>query len=401
MTIKGSGNDHSARVGNPKGTASVNHIRRVSDSGCDGERSVRSTGPPPLCPDRPGHGSRKRQRDPGSLPTAPRRHEDASARARSHDSGGHACGEPSPLDQEEPSWVMPWERQPSWMYLPHLLDRAEDRQRDKAGEQRPEVERSSGSGGGNVGMDRELQMHAAEGATRGGQAGDGSAGHAIRGQRAVPGPEDAESRGGEVDGAAHAAAQIRGPLTEPGARRGGGPAATAQQRLDARNAHLSISLAQHADRVRKRRQECPNAGVGPTPGERVAALRRRIAEKRLRGQAHDAAVEVGGGSTSAPGVDEQSREEPTAWSNEDPHKIHLCMDLEANVTRIRIDTAGGGGSGRREMGAGSRDMTLDSGACGDGQSAGAGVAAVRAETAADWAADHVAWHTSSLGSGAG
>ncbi len=53
---------------------------------------------------------------------------------------------------------MPWERQPSWMYLPHLLDRAEDRQRDKAGEQRPEGERSSGSGGGNVGMDRELPM---------------------------------------------------------------------------------------------------------------------------------------------------------------------------------------------------------------------------------------------------
>ncbi len=307
-----------------------------------------------------------------------------------------------PSDQDARDWVMPWERQPSWLYLPHLLDRAEDSQRDRVEERPPEGESSRSSTDGNVDMGRELQVHAAEDATRGSKTGVGSAGHAIRGQRDVPGTEGMASRSREVGGAAPAPTQIRGPLTEPGARSGrGGATATPQQRLNARNAHLSISLAQHADRVRKRQQECLNEEVGPTPAERVAALRRRIAEKSLRSQAHDDAGRVDGDSGSSHGVGAISRAVPTSWSNEDPHKIHLCMDSEENVARIHDGTAGGGGRGGRHKGAGNRNATLVSAACGDGRCAGDGNNADRAVTAADWAAVQVAWHTSSLGQGAG
>ncbi len=402
MIIKGSEIDQSTRVGSPMGTASDKHIRRVSSSGYDGERSFQSTVTPAPRLDRPGHGSCKRRRGPAYTTTAPRRHEDAPERARSHGSGGHACDVPSPFEQEEQRWVMPWERQPSWMYLPHLLDSDGAGKQDKGEEQSPEGGRSDNSGGGNDGMDHDRRIHIAAAAWRGDEDGDASAGHAIRGQRAVPGPVNAGRRRDEVGGAAQEATRIRGPLTEPGARGSGGAAATAQQRLDARNAHLSISLAQHADRVRKRRLECPNAGAGPTPGERVAALRRRIEERRMRGgQAHNMAADVGGGSCSATGIDEQSRAEAATWSNEDPYKIHQCMDLEANVIGIRNDTAGDGGRGRRDSGAGSRDEALDSAACGDGRSTRVDDAAVGAETAAEWAAGHVAWHTNAQGNGAG
>ncbi len=401
MMVRGSGNADSGGVGEPMGPVSESDTPRISNSGRDGELSDPSIVPPPPRPDRRGRGCQRRQRDPERLPTGPQRHGDASARAQSDGVSGQTRGGLNPMGEEESSWVMPWERQPSWMYLPHLLDRAEDHQRDGAEEQQPEGARSSSSGWGNVDMNRGQRPPGAEAATRGGRAGDGSAGHAIRGQLTVPGPESGTRRSGEADGAVLTMEEIRGPPTEPGAQGGGGARARAQQRLEARNAHLSISLAQHADRVRKRRQECPNAGEGPTPSERVAALRRRIEEKRMRGQAHSAALDVGGGTSSVPGMDEQSREEPTAWSNEDPHKIHFCMNLEADVTRIRMDTAGGGGGGRREMGEGQRDGALDSHARGDGRSVGAGGAAVWVETAADWAANHVAWHTSSRGSGAG
>ncbi len=120
----------------------------------------------------------------------------------------------------------------------------------------------------------------------------------------------------------------------------------------------------------------------------------------MRDNAQMAAEDAGGGRGGEPGMEERSREEPTTWSNEDPHKIHLCMRAEANVSGIRMDTAGNGGGAERGGGAGRHAEMLDSDACGDRQSEVAGGAAVGVETAAERAACHVAWHTSSRASGA-
>lgn len=323
------------------------------------------------------------------------------AGVQSEEVGDHACGEEGTTDGGKSTWVMPWERQPSWMYLPHLLDRAEAEQRNGAEEQQPAGASSGDGASGSVAIGSGSQSHGADRTARDDRAGDGCAEHAIRGQRMMPGPEAEVRRNAEGDGAATARTVIRGPPTEPGARNGGGARATAQQRLEARNAHLSISLAQHAERVSKRLRENPMAGGGPTPSERVAALRRRIEERRMRGQTLEAASDLGGGQSSAHRMEEQGRESPTAWSNEDPDKIHQCMRVGSNVIGIRMDTAGGGGGAGRGGGAGCRGAMMESVARGGGRSSGAGGAAVGVETAADWAAGHVAWHTSSRANGAG
>jgi hypothetical protein len=390
--------------GEPLGPVYEGNVHRICSNVRDGEPANPSAVPPSPRPDRRGRRGRQKQGDPECLPAGPQRREGASALARPEGKSDQACAEIGPIniDMEGTRWVMPWERQPSWMYLPHLLDRAEGYRQGGAEDHRPEGASGSSSGWGSVGANRGLQPHGAEGATSGGPAGEGPGGHAIRGQPTVPGPENAVRRSGEADGAVPTTEEIRGLPMEPGAQGGGGARTRAQQRLEARNAHLSISLAQHADRVRKRRQQCPNAGEGPTPSERVAALKRRIEEKRMRGQAHSATSGVGVGTSNVSGMEEQSRQEPAVRSNEDPNKIHYCMNLGADVIGIQMDTAGGGGGGRRRGAAdGCSNGTLDSAARGGGQSAAAGGAAVPVETAAVRAAYHVAWHTSSGSNDAG
>ncbi len=72
---------------------------------------------------------------------------------------------------------------------------------------------------------------------------------------------------------------------------------SAQSRLDARNAHLAISLADHAERVARRGDE----GSRPTTitaAERLAALRRRVAEKQAAGTGSGSAA---GGRTADDG----------------------------------------------------------------------------------------------------
>ncbi len=376
LILNRSGTVQSTRVGTPEDATSSKRVSRGGASGSEAEWSAQNSLPPALRPDRPGHRSCKRRR------AAPR------------GSAPSASGAPSPFEQEERTWVMPWERQPSWLYLPHLLDRDTVGQQDGGETQAHDGVDNVNSRGDDQSLGHARGGHLAAAETRGDGAGGASVRRAISGRHAPPGPVHVASRGDEVGGAAVGTARIRGPLTEPGPRCSGGSAATAQQRLNARNAHLGISLAQHAERVRKRNLECPNAGAGPTPAERIAALRRRIEERRMHGgPAHNVAEDAGSASCGAAGIDKHGRAEAARWSNEDPYKIHQCTNNEDSVYGIRDDTAGGGGRGGRDLGAGSSHGAQESFARGDGHNSGADGVAVSAMTAAEWAAGHVAWHT--------
>ncbi len=95
----------------------------------------------------------------------------------------------------------------------------------------------------------------------------GSCVHAIKGQSNLPGPGD---------GAARSLVQVRDGGSGAG---GAGPRVTAQERLDARNAHLRQSLRDHAERVA--RADSRGRGQAPvvTAAERLAALRSRVAAR--------------------------------------------------------------------------------------------------------------------------
>ncbi len=55
-------------------------------------------------------------------------------------------------------------------------------------------------------------------------------------------------------------------------------------RLAARNSHLMISLADHAERVSKRRMSNPLEAATPSAADRMAALRRRILGRAAEAQ---------------------------------------------------------------------------------------------------------------------
>ncbi len=120
----------------------------------------------------------------------------------------------------EEEYLPAWLRTPSWLYLPHLVPPA-------------------------------TIIHAEGEAGQGGDAGDDARAHAAR---------------------------IRGRGTSPGTRRPT-PLDRAREKLAARNAHLARSLSDHAERVAKRRAQGNSSTPPVTPAERMAALRRRLADR--------------------------------------------------------------------------------------------------------------------------
>ncbi len=100
---------------------------------------------------------------------------------------------------------------------------------------------------------------------RRGDAGD----DAIRGRRASPGASDANTAG------AGAASRIRGQPQVPGTPSTSGIAA-AQRRLRDSQAHIAISLNDHAERVAAKRERQGGREEGATAAQRLEALRRRI-----------------------------------------------------------------------------------------------------------------------------
>ncbi len=118
--------------------------------------------------------------------------------------------------------------------------------------------------------------------------GERPAGAAIRGRDDPPGPNVANDTS---DPRAAAAARIRGHDPVPGTA-GGDALSRARQRLAARHSLLAQSLADHAERVDRRSRDGGRVQQ-PTAAERMAALRRRLAERQAAYD-HGASVEVDG-----------------------------------------------------------------------------------------------------------
>ncbi len=246
--------------------------------------------------------------------------------------------EPDGVDQLD-GWVMPWMRTPAWMYLPHLADGA------------------GGAGGGVAGP---LDAHAAasgasHGPTRSSSPRDAGP--------TMPGDQLAER--GEIQGREHApgraltvgsqTAAIRGPTDGLGPRCTDAQA-RAQERLDDRNWRLRRSLDDHGDRVRRKRELQQQAQCGPSPSERMAALRRRVASRSSRMRAEGVDETLPRGTTAegshhgrrdergedvdagivAPATGGETSVDPSSGSNED-RKIHQ-LQVHGGRDRIR-DTA--------------------------------------------------------------
>ncbi len=165
---------------------------------------------------------------------------------------------------------------------------------------------------------------------------------------------------GSRDGVQHLEPAIRGPTDGPGPR-GEGAQHRAQARLDAKNCHLLRSFEDHADRVRKRRASDLLADTGPSAAERLAALRRRIADKSA---GHRVVAEVGSvqqqecgqgrggvraqaaeGSRASPNASADALDDNSAWSIED-RKIHQeVVHDEFGCTACSSRSSGEGASG--------------------------------------------------------
>ncbi len=198
-----------------------------------------------------------------------------------------------PGDDAHGGWIMPWQRPPAWLYLSHQeggVDRMQVKRR-RTEDQEPcpnSVEGEDASG--FVDDSRHGGVDQADGGV-----------HTIRGRSPSPGPSGRTSGCGRSAAGDATASGINGPSIGPGARVNDG-LSRAQLQLDARNAHLRRSLNDHRDRVERRRAEVGDTASGPTPAERLAAIRRRVAGRASssgatlpESAARDPSLDYGGG----------------------------------------------------------------------------------------------------------
>ncbi len=315
-----------------------------------------------------------------------------------------------------------WSRPPSWLYLPSqgVLGNGVDISD-------MDLHAPSNIGGGGIGAAADADMRRTDneaaqpaptwtrddpageeaGIVTHLEAGDARGQGRIRGRGAAPGKrggahsavDAAQTLGGHGRGVA----PIRGHSEVPGPRgNGAGTADTddadaknvarawkAQRRLDAKNAHLAASLHAHAERVLKR-DAAGDRPSAPSPAERLAALRRRIAGKTLGG---------GGGGFGAEEVVRNEKQQ--------------AIDTAGDAT----PETGGSSQGSQAMGtnevlnihhlrARGREFTVTT-ACADGSNPGeealrrSAVGATVAEPRGQGNGDHaraaaasaVAWHT--------
>ncbi len=227
-----------------------------------------------------------------------------------------------------------------WMYLPHLDDKSDAERNERAKRRRTAAEqerlgekctdaeemgehrmprRSVGDGHAEATMRAagDAAARAGVGATRqtrqweesqipsqhGALVDPDKPLQGIRGRGQPPGPARASQATTASGSGEHRLAQIRGPVNGPGTR----DARTRQreqERLEARNSHLQQSLADHAERVRKRRSESQPAEGTPSAKERLEAIRRRLAERRHVNAANEQQGDFGGGADAEPAMHE-------------------------------------------------------------------------------------------------
>ncbi len=168
---------------------------------------------------------------------------------------------------------MPWMRPPSWLYPPpHIYHGTDDGTQDSEAKRRRQQtagpDDAEAIGGNAIAVEWPTLAAATQSARHDG----------IRGRGPTPGAQS--SNAVQTDA-------IRGPVDGPGAHQQDGRLSGAQQKLALRNWHLRISLEHHAERVNNKRNRAQGGSGGPTATERLAALRRRIAD-RAEGRHADA-----------------------------------------------------------------------------------------------------------------
>ncbi len=256
-----------------------------------------------------------------ATPAGRRRQRDADRDQRPVHIGGAPVPNPAAEPQQNTAaaecdlagWAAPWMKPPWWLYPPPRAhgDAEDDDQRSEAKRPRrpradcddtevadatraaagmPAVGYSSAAASSSL----DARAAAARPATPTSTSIAATPGALMAERPAVAlgghGGQHAQIRGrGTTPGAGSPAAvqvaEIRGPDGGPGPRQqdGGGRASAAQKRLDLRNWKLRTSMAQHAERVENKRQRMQGDPTGPTAAERMAAVRRRVAN-RLEGQ---------------------------------------------------------------------------------------------------------------------
>jgi hypothetical protein len=373
---------NSDRVSNERGD-------RTHHSGAAG-RGVKRTAPSPC---RPALDPPPRQRARGP-PSACDRH------------GGGGGGHPARRRFEQQAalgdtptamseWLMPWERRPCWEYLPHLGEASADVQQayacDAARREPSDVPAdhgtavrcdvvSAGSGQDNAGPTRGpspcAQIAAIADDPR--SRGDG-----IRGRDHPPGRAHLAGRGD--DRADAAVAGIRGHGAVPGPSASSG-ISKAQEKLDMRNAALSRSLADHAERVaRKDMGNIPRDAT--TARERIEALRRRVAQRQNAARAGDSPVsdeQLGGApAAAAPGRSDCGDGRDAHQGTIEVRKIHQTHSVDGMHVNSGRSMSGGGGDA----------------ASGGGDTAPMADVGDQRDSATAAAASHVAWHTAAGGKG--
>ncbi len=250
-------------------------------------------------------------------------------RARKGDDEGHV--EAAGKGDRSGAWVLPWERPPSWLYLPHQLEqRAEEQGGDADNVAAPQVgeeakdedakrliqhRRDEGNVRnprpasinkqvrlGDVGGRRSIQRHDVgeaaglehcepadpRGAIRGHDGLPGTCGGSvranamqrvlIRGQNVLPGASSAR------DQPTSDASGSRGSTTEVRAASGTGMGLRARCKVVASRQGDASSIAwhleDHAERVAAKRSRLGNQPPPISPAERLAALRARIASRK-------------------------------------------------------------------------------------------------------------------------
>ncbi len=277
---------------------------------------------------------------------------------------------------------MPWQRRPSWEYLPHLggadVDGMEDDADDAARRGSPGMPADHGAAvrHGVVDTAREQEVtRPASGPPPGMQSSSSAAGSRdqraeIRGRGLPPGRARQGGRGNGC--AAAAAAVIRGHSAVPGPPAEGGTS-RAQLRLDTRNAALARSFADHAERVaRKTMDNIPRDAT--TARERIEALRRRVSQRQAA---------VTGGASAAATPAQRSYGDGRAARERTIEVLKIHQTHHGDGLQVNSGQSMGGGGGEAASGSGDTVPTADAG----GQQGSAPTAAAR----------HVAWHTTAGG----
>ncbi len=213
-------------------------------------------------------------------------HRRAACRRGRHLRDGHAEVDEPQSSLGAGRWVMPWERPPPWLYLPHLGATTGHETADEA-KARPEepgtpLGRSRGADVGDdhlggVGDYVPGARHERQGACDGQHVDPRTHGaHAIRGPDRAPGAQRG-TRAGSGD-QQRIEDPIRGQELLPGADFGG-QRQRAQDRVAARLSHLRQSIDDHAERVALKRAREGDRPAGPSAAARLEALRRRVTDR--------------------------------------------------------------------------------------------------------------------------